>query len=137
MERPDQLLGYLSNFSFFERLVVLDDVEELSLSELGDEDELGGGFEGVEEEDDVFVLEFFEDFDLVAHDLDVLLLLPLLLYRLYRHELPRELAPRLVHVPVRALPDQRYFVVVLLLVLTHQFKLLNIPTHPHPIMQHI
>jgi hypothetical protein len=26
-------------------------------------------------------------------------------------------------VPVRALPDQRYYVVVLLLVLAHQFKL--------------
>ena len=123
VQRPDQLLRYLPDFRLFERLVVLDDVEELALAELSDEDELGAGFEGVEEEDDVFVLELLEDFDLVAHDLDVLLLLPLLLYRLDRHELPRELAPRLVHVPVRALPDQRYYVVVLLLVLAHQFKL--------------
>ncbi len=50
--------------------------QELSLSELSDEDKLGACFEGVEEEDDVFVLELLEDFDLVAHDLDVLLLLP-------------------------------------------------------------
>jgi hypothetical protein len=36
-------------------------------------------------------------------------------------------------VPVRALPDQRYYVVVLLLVLAHQFKLQN--THT-PIAKH-
>ena len=61
------------------------------------------------------MLQLLQDFDFVPHDLDVLLLLPLLLNRLYGHELSRELAPSLVDVPIGSLSDQRYYVVVLFL----------------------
>ena len=37
---PYQLLCYFSNLLEIERVIILDDIEELSLSELGDQDEL-------------------------------------------------------------------------------------------------
>lgn len=106
MQGSDQLLRYLAYFYFFQRLVVLDDIEELALSQFCDQDELCVGFEGVEEENDVLVLEFFEYLNFVAHHFDVLLLLALLLDRFDGHELACELASRLVDLAIGALSYQ-------------------------------
>jgi hypothetical protein len=86
---PHQLLRDLPYLRLLETLVVLDYVEELALTELGDEDELGVCLEGVEEEDYVFVFEFFKDLYLVAHYFYVFLLLAFLFYRFDGHELAR------------------------------------------------
>ena len=119
VEGPDQLLGYFAYFGYFEGVVVLNDVEKLALAQFGDENELGGGLKGVEQEDDILVLQLPENVDLVPHDLDVLFLLALLLDALDGHKLPRELPPGLVDRTVGPLPDQRQYLVVLLLALAH------------------
>ena len=119
VEGPDQLLSYFAYLGYLEGVVVLNDVEELPLAQFGHQDELGGGLEGVEQKDDVLVLQLPEDVDLVPHDLDVLFLLALLLDALYGHELPRELPPGLVDRTVGPLPYQRQDLVVLLLALAH------------------
>jgi hypothetical protein len=109
-------------------LVVLNDVEQLALPQLSDQDELSTGFKGIEEEDDILMLQLLQDFYLVAHNLDVLLLLALLLDGLDGHELPREFATGLVDVAVRALADEGDDVVVLLLVLAHVIQIILL--HP-------
>jgi hypothetical protein len=117
VQSPHKLLRNLAYFRLLKRLVILNDVEKLALAKFSDKYKLCVGLEGVEQQDDVLVFKFLEDFYLVPHDLDVLLLLPLLLDGLDSHELPRELATCLVDLPVGALPDQGEDVVVVLLVL--------------------
>ena len=47
VQGPHQLLGDLADLFLLEGLVVLDDIEEFSLAELGDQNELGMRLEGV------------------------------------------------------------------------------------------
>ena len=119
VECPDKLLSYFAYFCDLEGVVVLNDVEELSLAQFGHQDELGGGLEGVEQKDDVLVLQLAEDIDLVAHDFYILFFLALLLDALDGHELARELPPGLVDRTVGSLSYQRQYLVVLLLALAH------------------
>jgi hypothetical protein len=49
-------LGDLADLGLLEVLVVLDDVEELTLAQLGHDDKLWARFEGVKQNDDVRVL---------------------------------------------------------------------------------
>ena len=53
---PDQLLSYFSDFVEVKRVIILNNVEQLALSELSNKNEFWGSFEGVEKENDVFVL---------------------------------------------------------------------------------
>lgn len=87
-------------------MIVLNDVEQLALAQLGDQDKLRAGLKGVQEQYNVLMLKFLEDFYLIPHDFDILLLLPFLFNRFYGHKLTCELAPGLVDVPICALPDQ-------------------------------
>ena len=114
-----ELLRDFPDFCLFDGLVIFDQVEEFSLSEFGDEDELGGSFKGIEEKDYVLVFEFFEDLDFLAHGFKVLVLLALLFDGFDRHRLPRVFSSCLVYIPISALPDQRNYVVIIFLALRH------------------
>lgn len=52
------------------------------------------------------MLQLLQDFYLVSHDLDVLLLLTLFLDGLDSHELPCEFAPSLVDMAIGSLSDE-------------------------------
>lgn len=65
------------------------------------------------------MFELLEDLNLVTHDLDIFLLFALLFDGLDGDKLASELAPCLIHVSIRSLPDEGDDVVVLLLVLCH------------------
>lgn len=75
VQGADELLGDLADLGLGEGLVVLDYIEELALAQFRDYHELGTRLEGVEQNDDVLVLELLEDLYLFAHTDNVLLLL--------------------------------------------------------------
>jgi len=112
-----ELLCYFTYFCLFERLVILDDVEQLSLSQFCNEYKLCIGLERIKQQYDVFMLELFKDLNLVPHHLDILLLLSFLLDRFDGHKLTCELAACLVDLSIGALTDQGEYVVVVLFVL--------------------
>lgn len=123
MQGSDELLGDFPYFDFLKVLVVFDDVEELALAKLGDDNELGIGLEGIQQQNDIFVFEFFQYLYFFSHRLDVFFLLALLLDGLDGHELPCQLFAGFVHFSVGTLADQREDVVVLSPALCHIFEI--------------
>jgi hypothetical protein len=63
VERVHQLLGYLANFVFWKIPVVFEDLEQLTLSELGNHAKLMRGLERVQKQDDVLVVEALQNVD--------------------------------------------------------------------------
>ena len=83
MQCSDQLLRDFAYLRLLQWLIVLNDVEQLALAQLGDQDKLRAGLKGVQEQYNVLMLKFLEDFYLIPHDFDILLLLPFLFNRFY------------------------------------------------------
>ena len=69
----DKLLGYLPHFVLWQVAIVFQDLKQLSLRKLSDHAELMGGFEGVEQKDDVFMVQSFQDVNLLAQVVEFLL----------------------------------------------------------------
>lgn len=63
VERMDQLLGDLANFVLRKVPVILQNLEELTLCELGDHAELMRRLERVKKQDDVLVVEALQNID--------------------------------------------------------------------------
>jgi hypothetical protein len=66
VESMHKLLRNLSHFVLRKVPVILKNFEQLSLCEFGDHTELMGCFERIEKQDDVLVVETFEDVDLLS-----------------------------------------------------------------------
>ena len=112
MQRLDELPGDGANLLLGKALVILQDLEELALRELGDDAKLSLGLERIHHADDVVVLQPAENLDLLAQGLDVLLRLAVLRDELHGGDLARELATRLVHAPERTLAHELEDVVI-------------------------
>lgn len=78
------------------------------------------------------MLQLLQDFYLVSHDFDVLLLFAFFLDGLDSHELSSEFATCLVNMAISPLSDERDYVVIFLLVLGHiiQIILFHEPIRP-------
>lgn len=63
VERVHQLLGYLANFVFWKIPVILEDLEQLTLGELGNHAKLMRGLERVQKQNDVLVVETLQNVD--------------------------------------------------------------------------
>eukprot|EP00353_Schmidingerella_taraikaensis_P006198 CAMPEP_0185573314 /NCGR_PEP_ID=MMETSP0434-20130131/5066_1 /TAXON_ID=626734 ORGANISM="Favella taraikaensis, Strain Fe Narragansett Bay" /NCGR_SAMPLE_ID=MMETSP0434 /ASSEMBLY_ACC=CAM_ASM_000379 /LENGTH=125 /DNA_ID=CAMNT_0028189519 /DNA_START=3508 /DNA_END=3882 /DNA_ORIENTATION=- len=96
VERLDELLGDLAHFLLAEVTVVLQNLEQLTLGEFCDDAELVGRLEGVEEQDNVFVVETLEDLNLLSQVIHLLLGLASLGDELEGDDLPAALAASLV-----------------------------------------
>lgn len=111
VQRGDQLLRDWPDHLFGQRLVFLEDLEQLALRVLRDQAELGLGLERVQQQHDVLVAQALQDLDLLSQVRDLLLgLAPghsglLLLQEFQRHDLPRVQSAPLEHFAERALAD--------------------------------
>ena len=61
-----QLLSNFTNFRLWQFSIVLQDFKELSLGELCDHAELMGSFKGVKKQNDVLVVETFQNVDFLT-----------------------------------------------------------------------
>ena len=80
MQGSHQLLCDFANLSLLQGLIILDDVKQLSLTQLSDQYKLRACLKRIQKQDDILMFKFLEDFYLIAHDFDILLLLPFLFY---------------------------------------------------------
>ena len=113
MQRPDKLLSYSRHAVFWEVLVVLEYFEELSVRELGHDNELAFGLKGVQHLDDVLVPQGTKDLDLLPERADVLLRLAMLYDELEGHDLTCVLASSFVNFAERTLAHELNDMVVL------------------------
>jgi hypothetical protein len=102
VERGDELARDRADDRLRERLVVLEDLEELALRELGHDRKVGARLKGVEHLDDVRVAQRAQDLDLLAERLQVALGLAALGDQLDRDRLEGALAARLPDLRSRA-----------------------------------
>ena len=72
VESLHELLGNLANFRLPQVAVILQNLEELTLGELSDDAELVGRLEGVEQEDNVLVVQTFQNFDFLPQVIHLL-----------------------------------------------------------------
>lgn len=68
-----KLLGDLAHFRLAQVPVVLEDLEELALGKLGNDAELVARFERVEQQNNVFVVESFQNFNFLPEVVHLLL----------------------------------------------------------------
>ena len=68
-----ELLGNLTNFRLAQVAIILQDLKELTLGELSDDAKLVGCLEGVEQEDNVLVVQTFQNFDFLPQVIHLLL----------------------------------------------------------------
>ena len=61
-----ELLSDLADFRLSQVSVVLKDLEELTLGEFSDDTELVGCFERIEQQNDVFMVQTFQNFDFLS-----------------------------------------------------------------------
>ena len=113
VQRLDELPRDLLHLLLRQRLVVLEDLEELALRELRHEHDVRRRLEVVQHADDVRVVEGALDPDLGAQLLQVLVALAVLLDELERDGLAGEALPPLVDLAERPLPAHLQHVVVL------------------------
>lgn len=66
VESLDQLLGNLTHLRFSQVAVVFENFEELSLGEFCDDTELVRGFERIQKQDDILVIQTLENFNFLA-----------------------------------------------------------------------
>eukprot|EP00404_Azadinium_spinosum_P003688 CAMPEP_0180474770 /NCGR_PEP_ID=MMETSP1036_2-20121128/30847_1 /TAXON_ID=632150 /ORGANISM="Azadinium spinosum, Strain 3D9" /LENGTH=189 /DNA_ID=CAMNT_0022482095 /DNA_START=215 /DNA_END=783 /DNA_ORIENTATION=- len=113
VQRMGQLPCDVPHFLLGKSLVILEDLEELAIANSVTTTKSVVGFEGVEEPDDVRVVEALEDAYLEAQVLKILVGLPPLRNELQRDDLPRKASPPLEDLPETALADQVEHVVPL------------------------
>ena len=63
VKRVHQLLGYLAHFIFWKIPVILEDLEQLTLGELGDHAKLVRRLKRVQKQNDVLVVETLQNVD--------------------------------------------------------------------------
>jgi hypothetical protein len=122
MKSPDKLLGDFPDFFDFKALIVFNDVKKFALTEFCDQDELSWSLERIKEEDDVLMLEFFEDIDFLSHGLDIFLLFAFFLDGLDGYKLTSEFFSGFVDLTVGSLAYQRDDLIVLFFVLEGHFE---------------